>query len=510
MRSFLSSKEIIIVVDNAESILDPQGTNALEIYAIVEELGRFDNICLCITSRISTIPSDCQTLDVPTLPTEAAREAFYRIYKNGGRSDLINGILGQLDFHPLSITLLATVAHHSKWDVDRLAREWERRRVDVLRIQHNRSLAATIELSLASPMFQELGPDARGLLGVIAFFPQGIDEKILEWLFPTISDRTNIFDNFCILSLTYRNNGFITMLALLRDHLRPKDPKSSPLLCTAKERYFIRLSVHVDPDYPGFEEAQWITSEDTNIEHLLDVFTSIDPNSGDVWDACTHFMEHLYWHKPRLVVLRSKIEGLPDDHHSKPQCLFELSRLFGSVVGQVLSWRELAWLLYEDKQLGAAEEAAFRVIDLPSDKGVQHVVCDCHCILGDIYCDKGETEKAINHYEKGLGIASSFNWHCFLFQINCSMAKLFLGENRFDDARTHVERAKSHATDDRDWYNLGHAMELQARIWYKERGLEEAKSEALHAADVFGKLGAVRRLESCRQLLQDIEKEMET
>ena len=119
-------------------------------------------------------------------------------------------------------------------------------------------------------------------------------------------------------------------------------------------------------------------------------------------------------------------------------------------------------------------------------------------------------EKAIDHFEKGLGIASSFNWHYPLFRINYSMAKLFLGENRFDDAHTHVERAKSHATDDRDQYNLGHAMELQARIWYKERGLEEAKSEALHAADVFGKLGAVRQLESCRQLLQDIEKEMET
>jgi len=73
------------------------------------------------------------------------------------------------------------------------------------------------------------------------------------------------------------------MLAPLRDHLRPKDPMSSPPLCTTKECYFTRLSVDFDPNSPDFDEARWRTLEDVNVEHLLYVFiASIDANSDNV------------------------------------------------------------------------------------------------------------------------------------------------------------------------------------------------------------------------------------
>jgi len=48
-------------------------------------------------------------------------------------------------------------------------------------------------------------------------------------------------------------------------------------------------------------------------------------------------------------------------------------------------------------------------------------------------------------------------------------------------------------------------MELQARVWYNQHRLEEARSEVLRAADVFEKLGAAKDLEGCRKLLQIVQ-----
>ena len=569
LRHFLSSTEMILVLDNAESILDPQGTGAREIFDVVEELSEFKTICLCITSRISTVPRHCRRPTIPTLSTESACNIFYGIYHNGDQSDVVGSLLRRLDFHPLSITLLAMIASHNMWDYDRLSREWDTHRVQVLRTDYNMSLAATIELSLSSPTFSGLGPNARDLLSVTAFFPQGISENNLAWLFPTISNREEVFDKFCVLSLTHRSSGFVTMLAPLRDYLRPKDPASCPLLQATKERYFNRVSVRIAPGEPGFEEAQWITSEDVNVEHLLDVFTTINSDSDDVWDACLYFMQHLFWHKKRRVILGPKIEGLPDRHRSKPLLLLDLSQLISSVgddaerkrllilvlelwkergddlwaadtlrflaetnrqlglnkegieqvketlevyerfndkAGQARSWRQMARLLLSDDQLDAAEEATSRAIDLLPDEGQEFLVCQHHRLLGDIFSSKGETAKAIGHFEIALGIASSSGWGGEQFWIHYSLAWLFSKQGRFGDSHVHIGHAKLHMANHA--YNSGRVMDLEAKILHAEHKLDEAKSEVLRAIDVFEVLGAGKDLELCRNRLRKIEREM--
>ena len=481
---------------------------------------------------------------------EAARKTFYHTYnyRSARHPDPANSVLEQLNYHPLSIVLLATVAHHNEWDTGRLSREWARHRAD--HPSRDKTLVTAIELSLASSMFRGLGPDARELLRVVAFFPQGVSENNLDRLFPTISDRRNIFDKFDTLSLTYRNNGFIKMLAPLRDYFSPKDPASSSLLRITKECYFSRLSVRVGPGEPNFE-ARWIISEGVNIEHLLCVFTPIDVSSGDVWDACANFVRHLHWHKPWLVILGRKIEELPDHHPSKPQYLFRLAQLLGPVANaeeehrRVLLyalrlWRErgddfevartltrlahpkwrlgnraegiplvkiaseiferlnhtaehaqslqcLAWLLRLESS-SAAEEAASRSLNLLLDnKDDEFFVCECHRTLGDLFRHSGKIGEAKDHFSIALKIASSHGWQDQQFWIHHSLGGMFFGARRSSDARVHAERALVYAVNDA--YLLSHAMNLRAIVLHSQRRFEEATSEALRAADVHEKLG---------------------
>ena len=298
------------------------------------------------------------------------------------------------------------------------------------------------------------------------------------------------------------------------------------------------------------------------VEHLLNIFTSFDTDLDDIWDACADFTMHLYRHKPRFTVLRSRMEGLSDEHHSKPRCLFNLSELFrllgnhveqkrllacalelergrgnddrvartlmqlgsanrmlghyeegirrskealeiyerfGDAEGQAKGWNHLGWLFHGDKQLEAAEEAGSHAIKLFLDQGRELWICSSHRLLGEIYQSKGKIGKAIHHFEAAIGIASPFGWHYELFWTHRALSMLYLGENKLDDAQSHVERAKSHAIDNA--YNLGCAMEWQAHIWHKRGWIGQANAEAQCAFEAYEKLGATVELARCRSFL---------
>ena len=183
-------------------------------------------------------------------------------------------------------------------------------------------------------------------------------------------------------------------------------------------------------------------------------------------------MRHFHSHKKWLIVLGPKTEGPPDGHRTRSERLFELARLLssagnhvkrtrlltqasklqrergddrvartlshlsdanrgiglhegaervkegleiyerlGDTAGQAECLKDLAWVLYADGQLDAAEGAASRADNLLQEEGGQLLACRCHRIPGDICYFKGRREDAINNFEAALSISSSFDWH---------------------------------------------------------------------------------------------------
>jgi len=198
----------------------------------------------------------------------------------------------------------------------------------------------------------------------------------------------------------------------------------------------------------------------------------------------------------------NRMLGLIEEGVQKAKEALEIMERVGGTMDQARCLNALAFSLYNKGQHDAAQDAASRAINL-LEKGQELETYRSHRILGEISSCKGNRKKAIHHFEAALGIASSFEWSSPIFWIHHSMAYMFLDEDQLDDAQAHITQAKLHTVDNA--YLLGHAMEMQARIWYRQNRLGDATSEIVHAMENFGGLGAVTDLGNSRALLQLIE-----
>ena len=122
---------MVLIPDNSESVFDPQGTGSHDIYIVVQELSRLNNICLHLPylHRSPTLQGSGHVY----ISIESTCDIFYGTYDICGRSNTIRTPFRQLGFHALSTTLLATTASHDMWDLGRLAKEQNIHHTQVLR-----------------------------------------------------------------------------------------------------------------------------------------------------------------------------------------------------------------------------------------------------------------------------------------------------------------------------------------------------------------------------------------
>ena len=242
---FLGSQDTLLVLDNAETFLDPESSHDVSrIKGAIEEFGGFPSVSILLTSRSRELPHNLlwKKFEVPSLDADPAYELFTKIFQreiSESRSTL-ESILSGVEYHPLTICLLAHVAEVNDWPIEELSKRWNAQRSRLLKAGHGKdhNLAESIELSLGSPCIRIHGDDVRRVLRIIAFFPQGLPRRNLETIFPSISQVQGIIEDLYKQSLVVYNEGFVTMLAPVCIYATDNIPGPNPSLLEAARNYY--------------------------------------------------------------------------------------------------------------------------------------------------------------------------------------------------------------------------------------------------------------------------------
>ena len=333
--AFVSVENTLLVLDNAETILDTATSrDASRIRGAIDDLGGLPSVSILLTSRSRELPRGlrCAEFDVPTLDGRSACKAFMDIYQQEIPHSLgvLEGILSAVGHHPLTITLLAYVAKVNQWSIEELHEHWKVRRTRLLSAGRGKdeNLTESIELSI-STCVHAYGGDVRRVLGIIAFFPQGLPRGKLESVCPSIEQVRAIVDVLKRQSLLLSNNdGFVTMLVPIRLYCTDSLPApDTTLLEAARNHYYNGVK-------SGPAEAL-LMAEDVNIESLVayDLQNFSDARGlVRALEACASFLDRLRHCKPRPTCLGPMILAVngsssPNVNVAKMRAFHQLAHL---------------------------------------------------------------------------------------------------------------------------------------------------------------------------------------
>jgi len=172
-----------------------------------------------------------------------------------------------------------------------------------------------------------------------------------------------------------------------------------------------------------------------------------------------------------------------------------------------MNLHRLTLLFIKDNQVDAAEDTSCRAINLSLDGPTLSQLYEYHHNLGHISHHRGDMEAAIDHHKTSLEISRSPNSQVNQAGILACLVGLLLEAEKFDDAQVHLEHLKLQAVNDPG--HLGIAMVAQAVIWYRQKKLEEARSELSRTIGFYAKIGiSPDYVGSLKEFLQEIEEEI--
>ncbi|OAX36390.1 hypothetical protein K503DRAFT_858020 [Rhizopogon vinicolor AM-OR11-026] len=468
LSTFLRSARALVVLDNAETFEEASGSSALEkIPPAIADIADIPGVILILTSR-------------------SRRNSPQRSMDNEGssRSDAeeeIKDLLKELEFHPLSINLLANAAQQNNWSPHMLLKRWNHLHSKVL--EHGRgklqSLSFTMQLSLSSPSIRDLGEDGRRTLAIIAFLPQGLNADLASVLLPSLPQVDAICDVLCIQSLVYRQNNFIKMLAPIRHYVQ--DSALSPIDTTSLRDIcdFYDHTVEEWSEEQDHHHADIIISDHLNIEHIVAFnLARVSDATNQIYDVCWQFLWCLLCHLPRPTTLSTAIFDIvenPSTRTLKAHCLYYLGALYGALC-----------------QVGEKQKALRAAETLYIAASVHEGVAWCVTGRANLYTCQGRFIEAKKVLEDLQG---SDSWD-YLNEGEKAHVWYLLGRAQMHTLAAPVDELFVKSMEDRDWGLRSHIAHWVAKF-YSERDIVPVKmhlEDLLQRGDMYDRQSALHVL----------------
>ncbi|KAG1899726.1 uncharacterized protein F5891DRAFT_394263 [Suillus fuscotomentosus] len=336
--TFLHSASALVVLDNAETFEEASALSALEkIPPAIANIANIPGVVLILTSRSRRNAPNVRWImkDMPPLDLSSAERLFFQTYPRARCSESeeeINDLLRELDFHPLSINLLAHTAQQNDWSPAVLLKRWNDRHSAVLNPGKGKlqSLSDTMQLSLDSPSIQALGEDGRRTLAIIAFLPQGLNDNLAGDLLPSLQEVDTICDVLRMQSLVYRQDNFIKVLAPIRHYVQDSLPPPDSTRLREIRTFYYRTVQQCSEEQDG--HANIIISDHFNIERVVAFDLAHIPE--ETYRACPKFLNCLKWHLPRPTTLTPAIFNIIENSSTyklKASCLYRLGWLYDTL-----------------------------------------------------------------------------------------------------------------------------------------------------------------------------------
>ncbi|KAG1821490.1 hypothetical protein EV424DRAFT_1539061 [Suillus variegatus] len=333
--TFLHSASALVVLDNAETFEEASALSALEkIPPAIAKIADIRGVILILTSRSRRNATDVlwRTMDIPPLDLSSAERVFFQTYPRARCSDAeeeIKDLLRELDFHPLSINLLAHTARQNDWSPATLLKRWNDRHSAVLNPGKGKlqNLSDTMQLSLNSPSIQGLGEDGRRTLAIIAFLPQGLNDNLAGNLLPSLQQVDTICDVLRMQSLVYRQDNFIKVLAPIRHYVQDSLPLPDSTRLREIRTFYYHTVQQCSKEQDG--HANIIISDHFNIERVIAFDLAHIPE--ETYHACPKFLNCLTWHLPRPTTITPAIFNVVENsstYELKAYSLWHLGCLY--------------------------------------------------------------------------------------------------------------------------------------------------------------------------------------